>query len=35
MQHREIFLAKLFNDHLPGVGNAFLKLVGLPADPRP
>src|ERR1039458_2007303 len=31
----EIWLAKLFNDHLPGVGNAFLKLAGMPAEPRP
>lgn len=33
--HEEIWLAKLFNDNLPGVGNAFLKLVGMPAQPRP
>ena len=33
--HEEIWLAKLFNDNLPGVGNAFLKLVGMPAEPRP
>ena len=33
--HEEIWLAKLFNDNLPGVGNAFLKLVGIPAQPRP
>jgi len=35
MHHREIWLAKLFNDYLPGAGNAFLKLVGMPAEPRP
>ena len=35
MHHKEIWLVKLFNDYLPGVGNAFLKLAGLPADPRP
>jgi|ERR1700728_3312006 F-type H+-transporting ATPase subunit a len=35
MHHREVFLAKLFNDYLPGTGNAFLKLVGLPPEPRP
>jgi len=35
MHHQEIWLAKLFNDYLPGVGNAFLKLVGMPAQPRP
>src|SRR5689334_17695012 len=33
--HREIWLAKLFNDYLPGVGNAFLSLAGQPAQPRP
>jgi F-type H+-transporting ATPase subunit a len=35
MHHKEIWLAKLFNDHLAGMGNAFLKLVGMPAEPRP
>lgn len=35
MHHKEIWLAKLFNDYLPGVGNAFLKLVGMPPEPRP
>jgi F-type H+-transporting ATPase subunit a len=35
MDDREIWLAKLFNDYLPGVGNAFLKLAGMPAQPRP
>lgn len=33
--HHEIWLARLFNDHLPGVGNFFLNLVGLPSQPRP
>jgi len=33
--HRELWLTKLFNDYLPGLGNAFLKLVGMPAEPRP
>jgi F-type H+-transporting ATPase subunit a len=35
MDDREIWLAKLFNDYLPGVGNAFLKLAGMPAQPHP
>ena len=35
MHHREIWLAKLFNDHLPGLGNVPLRLLGLPAEPRP
>src|SRR5450755_1509033 len=35
MEHREIFLAKLFNDNLPGLGNTVLRLLGLPAEPRP
>src|ERR1017187_3328824 len=35
MEDREIWLASLFNDYLPGVGNAFLKLAGMPAQPRP
>jgi|SRR5580658_467228 F-type H+-transporting ATPase subunit a len=34
-RHEEIWLAKFFNDHLPGVGNATLKLLGLPAEHRP
>ena len=32
---KEIWLAKLFNDHLSELGNAFLKLAGMPAQPRP
>jgi F-type H+-transporting ATPase subunit a len=35
MHHREIWLAKLFNDHLPGLGNLTLKLLGQPTEPRP
>jgi F-type H+-transporting ATPase subunit a len=35
MEHREIFLARLFNDHVPGLGNAILKLLGQPTEPRP
>jgi F-type H+-transporting ATPase subunit a len=35
MHHREIWLAKLFNDYLPGVGNFFLKLAGMHTEPRP
>lgn len=33
--HEEIWLAKVFNDYLSGVGNVFLKLAGMPAQPRP
>ena len=35
MQEHEIWLTRLFNDHLAGLGNSILKLVGLPFDPRP
>jgi F-type H+-transporting ATPase subunit a len=35
MHHREIWLAELCNDYLPGLGNIPLKLLGLPAEPRP
>jgi F-type H+-transporting ATPase subunit a len=35
MPHEEIWLAKEFNDHLPGLGNFTLKLLGIPAEPRP
>jgi len=35
MHHREIWLQKVFNDYLPGIGNAFLKLAGQPAQDRP
>lgn len=34
-EHREIWLAKLFNDNLPGVGNFTLKILHLPTEPRP
>lgn len=33
--HREIWLAEFFNDHVPGLGNAVLRVLGLPAEPRP
>jgi F-type H+-transporting ATPase subunit a len=35
MPHREIWLAELFNNYLPGLGNIPLKLLGMPAEPRP
>jgi F-type H+-transporting ATPase subunit a len=35
MHHENVWLARLFNDYLPGVGNAFLKLAGMPTDSRP
>jgi F-type H+-transporting ATPase subunit a len=35
MHHREIWLAELCNNYLPGLGNIPLKLLGLPAEPRP
>ena len=35
MPHREIWLAELCNNYLPGLGNIPLKLLGLPAEPRP
>jgi F-type H+-transporting ATPase subunit a len=33
--HEEIWITKLFNDNLAGVGNAALNLVGWPSVPRP
>src|SRR5580704_13558908 len=33
--HEEIWIAKLFNDHLAGLGNAALNLVGWPSVARP
>jgi F-type H+-transporting ATPase subunit a len=33
--NEEIWITKLFNDYLPGLGNAFVQLVGWPAVPRP
>ena len=35
MQESEIWLTRLFNEYLPGVGNFFLSLAGRPAEPRP
>jgi F-type H+-transporting ATPase subunit a len=35
MQEHEIWLTRLFNDHLAGLGNTFLGWVGMPAEPRP
>lgn len=35
MSEHELWLTALFNDHLPGVGNGFLSLVGHPAVARP
>jgi F-type H+-transporting ATPase subunit a len=33
--HAEIWITRLFNDHLAGLGNAALNLVGWPSVPRP
>src|SRR5438105_4385004 len=35
MQETELWLTKLFNDHLAGAGNWFLSLAGMPAEARP
>ena len=35
MHETEIWLTKIFNDYIPGVGNAFLGIVGVPAQARP
>ena len=35
MHESELWFTKLFNDHLAGLGNAFLGLVGHHAEPRP
>jgi|SRR5579871_1934412 len=35
MQEHEIWLTRLFNDNLAGLGNSLLGLVGLPAQMRP
>jgi F-type H+-transporting ATPase subunit a len=35
MDRSEIWLTKLFNEYLAGLGNWFLTLVGLPASARP
>jgi F-type H+-transporting ATPase subunit a len=35
MHESEFWIARIFNDHLAGLGNAFLGLVGMPAQARP
>lgn len=35
MGQTEIWLTKIFNDHLAGLGNWLLSLVGMQAQPRP
>jgi F-type H+-transporting ATPase subunit a len=35
MHETELWITKLFNQHLAEVGNAFLGLVGMPAEARP
>jgi F-type H+-transporting ATPase subunit a len=35
MNETELWITKLFNDHLAGLGNAALNLVGLPTSPKP
>ena len=35
MPETELWFTKLFNDHLAGLGNAFLSLVGMHAEARP
>jgi len=35
MHETEIWLTKIFNDYLAGLGNAILGLVGIQAQPRP
>jgi F-type H+-transporting ATPase subunit a len=35
MDQTEIWLTKIFNDHLAGLGNSLLSLVKMPASPRP
>src|SRR5215210_4320004 len=35
MHEHELWITKLFNDYLPGIGNAALSLVGKAAEPRP
>jgi F-type H+-transporting ATPase subunit a len=35
MPESELWITRLFNDYLPGVGNAALQLVGMHAEPRP
>src|ERR1700744_5109595 len=35
MQETELWLTKLFNDYLPGLGNAVLGVVGMAPQERP
>ena len=35
MPESEIWITRIFNDHLAGIGNGVLGLVGLPGEPRP
>ena len=35
MEAHEIWLTRLFNDHLAGIGNSILTMIGLPAQQRP
>ncbi|HEY2016725.1 MAG TPA: F0F1 ATP synthase subunit A, partial [Bryobacteraceae bacterium] len=35
MQESELWITRIFNDHLAGLGNFFLGLVGMHSDPRP
>ncbi len=35
MPESELWITRIFNDFLPGVGNAALHLVGKPTEPRP
>jgi len=35
MPESELWITRIFNDYLPGLGNAVLHLVGKPTEPRP
>ena len=35
MPESELWITRIFNDYLPGVGNAALNLVGKPSEPHP
>jgi F-type H+-transporting ATPase subunit a len=35
MPESELWITRIFNDYLAGLGNWFLKLVGMAAEPRP
>jgi F-type H+-transporting ATPase subunit a len=35
MPEHELFLTQVFNDHLAGLGNSLLGVVGMAAEPRP